>query len=65
MEYKRRRVSSALDDDNEIGEIAKIITVNEKNSNVNTLTVFEYYRLIFREFIKLMCCCRHNNCEDD
>ncbi len=63
MEYKRRRVSSALDDDIEIGEIAKI--TNEKNSNVNTLSTYEYYRLIFREFRKLMCCCRHNNCEDD
>ncbi len=63
MEYKRRRVSSALDDDIEIGKITEV--TNEKNSNVNTLSTFEYYRLIFREFRKLMCCCRHNNCEDD
>jgi hypothetical protein len=63
MEYKRRRVSSALDDDIEIGKITEV--TNQKNRNVNTLTVFEYYRLIFREFRKLMCCCRHNNCEDD
>ncbi len=61
MEYKRRRVSSALDDDIEINEISK----NKKNSNINTLRAFEYYRLIFGEFRKLMCCCRHNTCEDD
>jgi hypothetical protein len=59
MEYKRRRVSSALDNDIELG---KIEIKNEKNSNINT---FKYYEFIFREFRKLMCCCRHNNCEND
>jgi hypothetical protein len=65
MEYKRRRVSSAIDDDIELGKNTDNITVIEKNSNINTLSVFEYYKVIFREFIKLMCCCRYNNCEND
>ncbi len=63
MEYKRRRVSSAIDDNIEIREITEV--KNQNNSNVNTLSVFEYYKLIFIEFRKLMCCCQHNNCEDD
>ena len=57
MEYKRRRVSSAIDD-------IELGTIEVKNdNNIHTLRTFEYYRLVFREFRKLMCCCRYNNCE--
>ncbi len=57
MEYRRRRVSSALDDI-EIGEATKINSTNE-------LSAFEYYALIFRKYIKLMCYCGYDNYEED
>ncbi len=57
MEYRRRRVSSALDDI-EIGEAIKINSANE-------LSAFEYYALIFRKYIKLICYCGYDKEEDD
>ncbi len=62
MEYRRRRVSSALDDI-EIGEA--INKVNQKNINIIRLSAFEYYACIFRKYIKLICYYGYDKEEDD
>jgi hypothetical protein len=64
MEYKRRRVSSALDDD--INLVAN--TVYDSNDIIEKssyqITTLQYYKILFGEFIKLICPCFNNSVED-
>lgn len=62
MEYKRRRVSSALDDD--INLVTNTPNDFIERSSYNT-TTFQYYKILFSEFIKLICPCFNNSVEDD
>ena len=64
MEYKRRRVSSALDDD--INLVAN--TVYDSNDIIEKrsyqITTLQYYKILFGEFIKLICPCFYTRIED-
>lgn len=52
MEYKRRRVSSALDDDSELVLIPNHI--QSENNEVNTI---KCHTIFFNKLISLLCFC--------
>lgn len=57
MEYKRRRVSSALDEDINL-VTSPVYTPNDIIERTSyDISTIQYYKMIFIEFIELICHC--------